>query len=504
MSANSSRSVAKRARIQRALAVCVSACLIGGGSALLAASASRAGADSVGPITFESPTYTTGSVNGQDGWTSTGPFDQGVVNDSGFAGAPPAFGTQSLRISDATTSGTFGDQTFSKPTVNAAGEPGADTGGFPTGTLQTHFNASFDFSSATGGGQAGSVASPMLMSVSPDRGDGARMSYVRMEDDGSRWNLYFSEYKDNAPLGSGGNLNDGCGAEDDFTNTAIGNYSLSAPHNIRFEMKLLPGPHNDVVKVYVDGALVVTGTSWEDYFRYCAESGGGTGGPLADQSRIVRRLIFRVAGDPHPADAGKGILIDNLSEATGSVPGAPRAVSAYPGNGRATVSWKAPLNNGDSPIDGYLVTPVKNGVTQPTQTFNSNATTEVVTGLTNGASYKFRVVARNSFGTSAVATSTGGITVGAPGAPAKPTVTNVGAGSLKVVTKTPATNGSPITKYTATCKSSNGGVTGSNSSSSTTVTVTGLTAGKTYTCRVAATNARGTGPASLPSAQVVA
>ena len=42
-------------------------------------------------ITFETPTYTLGNINGQDGWTKTGPFDS-VVSTSSTAG----FGAQSL------------------------------------------------------------------------------------------------------------------------------------------------------------------------------------------------------------------------------------------------------------------------------------------------------------------------------------------------------------------------------------------------------------------------
>ena len=68
----------------------------------------------------------------------------------------------------------------------------------------------------------------------------------------------------------------------------------------------------------------------------------------------------------------------------------------------------------------------------------------------------------------------------------------------------PANNGAPITSYTATCASSNGGATNSKSGSSTTLTVIGLTAGKTYTCRATATNSRGTGPRSAPSAAITA
>src|SRR5262249_35680642 len=187
-----------------------------------------------------------------------------------------------------------------------------------------------------------------------------------------------------------------------------------------------------------------------------------------------------------------------------TIPGPPRSVYAVPGNGKATVSWKAPASNGGAAINGYIVTPIKGGVAQSPHVFSGSKTTQVISSLTNGASYQFQVAARNSVGTSATATSSGAITVGAPGAPPKPTVTNVGPGSLQVSFTAPAGNGAPITGYTATCSSTNGGVTKSKSGSKSPITVSGLSAGNTYRCRVAAKNSRGTGPRSVPSAPITA
>ncbi|MFM7224918.1 MAG: fibronectin type III domain-containing protein, partial [Actinomycetota bacterium] len=62
--------------------------------------------------------------------------------------------------------------------------------------------------------------------------------------------------------------------------------------------------------------------------------------------------------------------------------------------------------------------------------------------------------------------------------------------------------GDPITIYTATCDSSDGGSSGSNSGSSP-ITVSGLTNGKTYTCTVVATNGIGDSAASTPSGSFV-
>ena len=64
-------------------------------------------------------------------------------------------------------------------------------------------------------------------------------------------------------------------------------------------------------------------------------------------------------------------------------------------------------------------------------------------------------------------------------------------------------NGSAITGYAAACTSSNGGAAGSQSGSTSPLVVTGLTNGKTYTCKVLATNAEGDSPLSAASSATV-
>jgi hypothetical protein len=82
-----------------------------------------------------------------------------------------------------------------------------------------------------------------------------------------------------------------------------------------------------------------------------------------------------------------------------SAPGPPIIGTATAGNGRATVSWTAPALDGGSPITGYIVTPYVSTWTGLPRVFNSTATTQTVTGLTNGWPYRFRVQAINALGT---------------------------------------------------------------------------------------------------------
>ncbi len=185
-----------------------------------------------------------------------------------------------------------------------------------------------------------------------------------------------------------------------------------------------------------------------------------------------------------------------------TVPGPPGKVTSQPRNRGAMVHWSAPTDNGGSPINGYLVTPLINGVAQPVQTFDSTAKSELISGLKNGVAYKFRVAARNAVGVGAKTKTLSPITVGAPGAPGRPTVTHPAPGSLRLKFHAATGNGARVGSYRAQCVSGSG--TAFKRGKTTTITVSGLTVGKKYVCGVRATNGRGTGPASLRSPKMTA
>lgn len=73
--------------------------------------------------------------------------------------------------------------------------------------------------------------------------------------------------------------------------------------------------------------------------------------------------------------------------------------TASAGTGQAILSWTVPAGTGGSPITGYIVTPYVGTQAQPTRRFNSTATRQTVTGLTNGTTYTFKVAAINAIGT---------------------------------------------------------------------------------------------------------
>jgi hypothetical protein len=89
-----------------------------------------------------------------------------------------------------------------------------------------------------------------------------------------------------------------------------------------------------------------------------------------------------------------------------TAPGAPTGVTATPGNGKATVSFDAPADDGGSPITGYTVTATDATDTTAAPIFVSGAASPItVAGLTNGHTYSFSVVAVNALGPSAAATA---------------------------------------------------------------------------------------------------
>lgn len=90
---------------------------------------------------------------------------------------------------------------------------------------------------------------------------------------------------------------------------------------------------------------------------------------------------------------GDGTKSDEVSAIPKSVPGTPINVTAVAGNGQATVTFTAPLENGGSSITGYIVTSYPDNII-----VNGNSTSITVTGLMNGITYRFKVKAVNEVG----------------------------------------------------------------------------------------------------------
>jgi hypothetical protein len=291
----------------------------------------------VGPTGFESgdsPSYHTGSIDGQNGWASTGPYDQAVSTVS-TAGTTPGFygfGDQAWQISDAINSGNFSDQPLTPQTADQSGEtdsqsPPPSNNGDTAGATHGFWESSFAFGDA---GNPAALQDNLHVTVSPESGSGAtagaRMSFISIDDCGTTprpttecngttpgLQVNFQDFQD-APV-------------NDFVihHVATG-LSRTAPHTVRIRMWFFEGPNNDVVQVCVDTTSCTVGHSWEDYYR-----SGGNGPDQLNTSR-VDRLLFRLhnpdTGDAaQPTHQGNGLFIDNLKLASENYSGAAFSVS---------------------------------------------------------------------------------------------------------------------------------------------------------------------------------
>jgi len=189
-------------------------------------------------------------------------------------------------------------------------------------------------------------------------------------------------------------------------------------------------------------------------------------------------------------------------------PNAPTAASATSGSttggvGTLTVSYRAGSSRGPA-ITNFTATCTSNdgGTTRRGAHNGPTPTPITVTRVTTKRSYRCTVTATNTDGTSPPSAASNAVTVGAPGRPAKPKVARLGAGHLKVSFARPASNGAPITSVKAVCRSSNGGIPKGTTGTAGPLGVKGLTPARSYTCTVSATNRRGTGPTSVPSASI--
>ena len=174
-----------------------------------------------------------------------------------------------------------------------------------------------------------------------------------------------------------------------------------------------------------------------------------------------------------------------------TTPGAPTGVLGSPGDGKVTVSWTAPADDGGATITSSTATASPGGATCTT-----SGTSCDVTGLANGQAYTFTVVATNTAGDGPASDASDPViprTV--PGAPT--IVTGwPGDGRVTLSLTPPADDGgAAITGYEYSLDS------GPWTPASVTLNymfIDGLTNGVTYSVRLRAVNAAGPGEASAP------
>ena len=125
-----------------------------------------------------------------------------------------------------------------------------------------------------------------------------------------------------------------------------------------------------------------------------------------------RRIFFWDASGVYVEAGTSGGTGEDSTLRSLFIPSAPTSVSATGGNAQATVSWTAPSVLAQTPITDYTVQFSSNsGSSWTTFTRAASATASaVVTSLTNGTAYVFRVAAVNGVGTGAYSTASAAVT----------------------------------------------------------------------------------------------
>ena len=183
---------------------------------------------------------------------------------------------------------------------------------------------------------------------------------------------------------------------------------------------------------------------------------------------------------------------------TTTYPDKPTDLTATHGNASATLSWVAPTDTGGAAITDYIVRYRIIGDNWTHVNIGSTATTYTVTGLTNGADYRFQIAAVNSVERSDYSDSASATPRTVPDVPANLAATPDGA-MVDLSWDTPFDGGTAITDYVVEYKAASASqwstfADGVHSSPS--ATITDLTNGTRYEFRVSAVNSVDIGPSS--------
>jgi Fibronectin type III domain/NHL repeat len=283
-----------------------------------------------------------------------------------------------------------------------------------------------------------------------------------------------------------------------------------------------PDPPTDLVATSGSGSASVAfsapandgGSPITEYTASCGSShggasgsNGGSGSPIVVSGLTDGDTYTCTVTATNAVGTGAASAASN-SFVPATVPDAPTIGTVTLVGSTASVPFTAPANDGGSPITGYTATCASSNF-GTTRSGSHDSSPVAVASLSAAKTYTCTVTATNGVGASAPSTASNAVTAAnVPGAPANAKAlsssTTTATGGLKVSFTAPLSNGgSPITGYSTTCTSSDGGTTRMGSGAASPLTVASATTGRSYTCKVTATNAVGSGVASVASPAVI-
>jgi hypothetical protein len=224
-----------------------------------------AGSSDVHATGFGTETLT---ANDTSQWHMSGNFDAEIVSD--------ASGDAALRLSNAETSGSFGDQLYS-PVLSV---PASDA----AGAAADRFIAKFTLDPVA-------YQEGLRVTVSPDNGSGGRNGFLAIEHADGGMNLMI--------MGLGGD-SDGETLADWTSKTVATGLNPAKTHVVKMKV-VKKADALDRFKVKVDRGRWVAVPTFEHYYELTGEDNYETSS-----------LLFRVSGDEVPATEGAGFLIDNV------------------------------------------------------------------------------------------------------------------------------------------------------------------------------------------------
>jgi len=182
-----------------------------------------------------------------------------------------------------------------------------------------------------------------------------------------------------------------------------------------------------------------------------------------------------------------------------TIPSAPTILTVIPGDSLATISWTVPYNGGSS-ILYYTIDCSDNNI--PDISANGSASSKIITDLSNGKPYHFRIRATNVVGNGTYSAFSSSVTPAT--VPNIPTITGLtgGDGQATLSWTAPFNGGSAILYYTIDCSDNNIADISANGSATSKI-ITDLSNGNSYHFRIKAVNAKGDGAYSSFSSAVV-